>query len=168
MKTYMGFTRNQLVSYFDYEMTHGTFTRKRDGKRLIDYRYDCRNPDGERVSLYLNRVALIIVDGEFLDGDTIVKFKDGNRYNLSYENLVVVKKSEDNLPTDDYKFVETATRGVFYNHTTKMFVVRRGKKQAIYRTFNYNEAVLVRKEWEKDKTIHRWDYSVPSWLKDTI
>jgi hypothetical protein len=48
------------------------------------------------------------------------------------------------------------------------FVVRRGSKQAVYRTYSYDEAVVVANEWLKDKTIHRWDNSYSSSIKATL
>ena len=164
MDRYMGFTRDELSAYLDYNPVSGRFIRKRDNHRLTDYRYDCRNPQGKRISLYLNRVAIFLVDGRVVKPDELVRFKDSNEYNLAYDNLVVVKKSEDNKITDEYKFVETATKGVFFNQTTGVYVVRRGPQQAIYRTDSYKEAISIRKEWEQDKTIHRWDKTTPKWF----
>jgi hypothetical protein len=105
-----------------------------------------------------------LVDGKLVPEGYVVKFKDTNHYNLAYDNLVVVPAGEANKPTDSSKFVETATKGVFYNQETRVFVVRRGAKQAIYRTLDYKVAVAIRKEWELNKSVHRWDNSLPSWV----
>jgi len=165
--TYHGFTIEDIKASFDYNPVCGKFINKRTGNLVYDFKVNIRNPDGKTVTLMLPRVAVWLVDGRLVAEGYVVKFKDTNHYNLAYDNLVVVPAGEANKPTDNSKFVETATKGVFYNQETRVFVVRRGAKQAIYRTLDYKVAVAIRKEWELDKTVHRWDNSLPSWVNFT-
>ena len=162
--SYQGFTIEDIKSSFDYEPVCGKFINKKTGALIYDYRVCVRNPEGKVVTLTLSRVAVWLVDGKLVPEGDVVKFKDTNHYNLAYDNLVVVPAGEANKPTDNGKFVETATKGVFYNQETRVFVVRRGAKQAIYRTLDYKVAVAIRKEWELNKSVHRWDNSLPSWV----
>ena len=163
-ESYLGFTIEDIKSSFDYDPDSGRFTNKRTGSLIYDFKINIRNPEGRSVTLMLPRVAVWLVDGKLVAEGYVVKFKDTNHYNLTYDNLVVVPAGEANKPTDNSKFVETATQGIFYNQETRVFVVRRGPKQAIYRTFDYKVAVAVRKEWELNKSVHRWDNSLPNWV----
>lgn len=162
--SYQGFTIEDIRSSFDYEPVCGKFINKKTGNLIYDFKINIRNPAGKTVTLMLPRVAVWLVDGKLVPEGYVVKFKDTNHYNLSYDNLVVVTAGEANKPVGDSKFVETATQGVFYNQETRVFVVRRGAKQAIYRTLDYKVAVAIRKEWELNKSVHRWDNSLPSWV----
>lgn len=166
MGSYLGFSRDDLVAMFDYDPIEGIFTRKSDGRKLLDFKYACRDSQGNSVTLYLHRVACVLVDNLFLSDDDCVRFKDGNRFNMAYDNLVVAKRAGDNEPVSEHKYVETATEGVFYNPKSQLFVVRRGATQAIYRTFSYKEAIFVRKEWELDNKVHRYDFTMPDWFKN--
>ena len=168
MDTYLGYTLDELKLMFSYDQETGKFVNLKTGNRLLDFKYAMRDKSGNPASLLLNRLAVALVEGNFIDPMYVVKFKDNNPYNLTYDNLLVVHNSEKNASVGGYKFVETATRGVFHNPTTKMFVVRRGSNQAVYRTFDYKEAVVVRKEWELDNTIHVWDKTVPDWLRGQL
>ena len=162
--SYQGFTIEDIRSSFDYEPICGKFINKKTGNLIYDFKINIRNPTGKTVTLMLPRVAVWLVDGKLVPEGYVVKFKDTNHYNLSYDNLVVVPIGEHNKTSDKGKFVETATQGVFYNQETRVFVVRRGAKQAIYRTLDYKVAVAIRKEWELNKSVHRWDNSLPSWV----
>lgn len=170
MLHYHGYTVDELKDKFDYEPRSGRFTNKMTGNYIYDFKVSIRSGDKSKKSttLSLSRVAVAFMEGEFLSEDFVVKYKDDNRYNLTYDNLVVVHKTELNLPVTSSNVVETATEGVFYNHVTSMFIVRRGTLDAIYRTPNYKEAVAVRKEWEENDEIHKWDFTVPLWLKEKI
>ena len=163
-ETYFGFTIEDMESIFDYDPVCGKFMNKRTGNLIYDFKFNIRNPENKPVNLMLARVAVWFVDGKLVSEDCVVKFKDTNHYNLAYDNLVVVPIGEHNKTSDKGKFIETATKGVFYNQETRVFVVRRGAKQAIYRTLDYKVAVAIRKEWELDKSVHRWDNSLPSWV----
>jgi len=161
---YNGFTLGDLKLTFNYDPISGRFINKRTGNLVYDFKMNIRNPEGKSVTLMLPRVAVWLVEGHPVADGYVVKFKDTNHYNLAYDNLVVVPAGEANKPTDNSKFVETATRGVFHNQETGVFVVRRGAKQAIYRTLDYKIAIAVRKEWELNKSVHRWDNSLPDWV----
>lgn len=165
MDTYLGYTLDELKLMFSYDQETGKFVNLKTGNRILDFKYAMRDKSGNPNTLYLTRLAVAVVEGDFLDPCYVVRCKDGNLYNLAYSNLMVIHDNEKNPKNEGYKFVETATRGVFHNPTTKMFVVRRGSNQAVYRTFDYKEAVVVRKEWELDKTTHVWDKTVPDWLR---
>lgn len=164
MNSYQGFTLTDLNTRFTYDPDRGVVVYKKT-KVLQERRFKVRNPKGDLVTVSVPRVAVMIHNQEILDDDLMVRLRDGNDYNLSIDNLVVAHSREGNLGEETLvKYVETATRGVFYGHHSELFVVRRGKTQAVYRTPDYKEAVSVRKEWEKDKTIHRWDRFTPEWL----
>lgn len=169
MDTYLGYTLDELKLMFSYDQETGKFVNLKTGNRILDFKVSMRTKEGDCSSLSLNRLAVAIVEDDFPEPDYVVKFKDSNPYNLTYSNLVVVHESENNTRySQDYKFVETATRGVYHNPVTKMFVVRRGRNQAVYRTYDYKEAVVVRKEWEIDPKTHIWDKTVPYWLKSEL
>lgn len=166
MDTYLGYTLDELKLMFSYDQETGKFVNLKTGNKVLDFKYSMRDKSGKPVSLLLNRLAVAIVEDSFIDPLYVVKFKDSNPYNLAYDNLLVVHDSERNPSLGGYKFVETATRGIYHNPTTKMFVVRRGSNQAVYRTFDYKEAVVVRKDWEADRLHHVWDKTVPDWLRE--
>lgn len=154
---YQGFTLSDLKSMLDYDPSNGRFTSKKTGLPLVNNVYKVRNPQGSPVSVMLARVAVWFVEGIIVDPDSVVKPIDGDIYNLAYDNLVVVAKQDSNKPIHSFNAKETATKGVFYLDKYEYFVVRRGPTQAVYRTHSYKEAVAVRKEWEANPSIHRWD-----------
>lgn len=172
MDHYLGYTQQDLIGKFIYEPKTGTLmnrktkkiiTSTKDGRVVVSVR---RN--GKIVNLSGSRLALMIMDGRALNEDETIKFIDGNSLNIAYHNLSVVSKvSIFNKPqTLVYKALPTETDGVFLMTNgvsiQDYFVVRRGSKQAVYRTKDYEEAMRIRKEWESDNSIHRWDntYSV--------
>jgi len=170
MLYYQGYTVDELKTKFDYDPHSGRFTNKVTGNYIYDFKTSIRTGDKSKkpTTLSLARVAVAFVEGEFLDDDFVVKNKDDNRFNLAYDNLVVVHRTELNLPLVSSNVVETATEGVFYNHATSTYIVRRGPVQAVYRSPSYMEAVAIRKEWEEDNEIHKWDTTVPLWLRESL
>ena len=161
---YQGFTLEELKALLDYDPDSGRFVVKKTGLVVTDNKLKVRNPEKKSVTLMLSRVAVWLVEEVPVEDDFVVKFKDSDPDNLAYDNLVVVAKCDSNKPLTDQSNMETATKGVFFLPKYNYFVVRRGPTQAVYRTFEYKEAIAIRKEWEKDKTIHRWDRTVPSHL----
>lgn len=169
MLYYQGYTVDELKTKFDYDPHSGRFTNKVTGNYIYDFKLPTRHKDTKNpTSFMLSRIALAFVEGEFLDDDFVVKYKDDNRYNLAYDNLVVVHMSEVNKPITSLNVVGTATEGVFYNQATSTYIVRRGPLQAVYRSPSYMEAVAIRKEWEEDNEIHKWDTTVPLWLRESL
>lgn len=162
---YNGFTVDQLIQTFIYDPATGSFSYRENNKPIVNNYISIRNPKGKKVTLYLSRVAVAIMTNSILSDLFVVKVKDGNPLNLSYNNLVVVSAKDSNKPLSKHGVTKTERDGVFYSESQQYFVVRRGKKQAIYRTTSFEEAVAVREEWEKDKSIHRWDFTVPLWFK---
>lgn len=185
---YQGFTHKELDSRFRYDPINGRFWNKKTGK-LLDSTKGGRVYLGIRicndiVSLQPSRVALILANKYFLEDDEIIKFLDKDNLNLSLSNLLVVKKKQKALdaryvdhpkayPTYQvgpdgeavevdgvFKIVSMSQVGIDKG-VTNYFVARRGPKQAVFRTHVFEEAVNIRKEWEKDNTIHRWDKTFP-------
>lgn len=169
MITYKGFTRDELITRFIYNPVSGEFfsgkrktliTAMNKGRLVLSVR---------RGSMVFNlsraKVALMIMGGRLPEKDEMIKFIDGDCNNTAYSNISIIK-SKDNVvhrPSVVYSTVETSCDGVHQLLPKGYYVVRRGNTQAIYRTYDFDEAVAVRKEWEKDKTIHRWDKTMPSY-----
>lgn len=169
--SYKGFTIEQIKSVLDYNPDTGIFTSKISGKELIDRTFAIRHPVTKKADkLYLSRVAIMFATDDYLDDKDRVSFKDGDPYNNKLDNLVVVPFKEiyqnrSNNPTNTY--LETEYEHIFVGSLNKMFVVRRGSDQAIYRTYNKEEAVAVMNRWlESGKVKHEWDKSVPKWFRD--
>lgn len=169
--TYKGYTIEEIKSFVDYDPDTGIFKSKISGKELVDRAFSVRHPVTKKIDrLYLSRVAVILSTDDYLDDEDRVTFKDGDPYNNKLDNLVVVPYEEvyqnkTNNPTNVY--LETEHEHVFVGSLNKMFVVRRGVDQAIYRTYNKEEAVAVRDRWlESGKTLHEWDKSTPKWFRN--
>lgn len=169
--TYKGYTIEQLKSIVEYDPDTGIFKSKKTGKELVNRDFTHRDEETKVVScLRLSRVAIMFMTDDYIDDKDRVSFKDGDPYNLIYSNLVVVPyetiyQNKTNNPTNVY--LETEHEHVFVGSLNKMFVVRRGVDQAIYRTYNKEEAVAVRDRWlESNKTLHEWDKSTPKWFRN--
>lgn len=166
---YKGLTREALKRRFIYDPLEGTFYNKKSGKP-IDSTMGGRlvlpiRVGDKTLSLSPARVAVAIVDNKFLCSDQRIKFLDGDNLNFVYSNLSIISTKDatkDIVHTSvNYKAVDTEVDGVVLLKPMNYFVVRRGPTQAVYRTYSFEEAVAVRKEWEKDKTLHRWDSTIP-------
>lgn len=171
--TYKGYTIEQLKSIVEYDPDTGIFKSKKTGKELVNRDFTHRDEETKVVScLRLSRVAIMFMTDDYIDDKDRVSFKDGDPYNLIYSNLVVVPyetiyKNKTNNPTNVY--LETEYEHVFVGSLNKMFVVRRGVDQAIYRTYDKNEAVAVRDRWfASGKTWHEWDKFTPKWYRDYV
>ena len=165
---YQGFTRKELDSKFTYDPINGRFWSKKTGK-LLDSTKGGRMYLGIRIAdeiigLQPARVALILEKNYFLKDDETIKFADKDNLNLTLDNILVVKKRQKALDAKAFehpKAIQTPVDGVVKLMPMGFFVVRRGPEQAVYRTYDFEEAVNVRKEWELDNTIHRWDKTMP-------
>lgn len=165
-KTYQGFTFEELDKRFSYDPVEGKFYNKKSGK-LVDSMKGGRFYIGVRqgdkvIALQPSRVAYILAENRFLEKGEVITTKDGDWLNLKLDNLVVIRTGEIPIGmqyVEEPYSVATATKGVFQIMPKGFFVARRGPTQAVYRTNSYEEAVKIRKEWEKDKTIHHWDHT---------
>jgi len=168
MERYKGFSYKELNNKFEYDHEQGRFYSKKSG-RLLDSTKGGKMYLGVRVgdeviALQPARVAYILHKNYFLKDDEVIKFEDGDHLNFEFSNLLVVKKAEKALSARHVvkpKSVETDVEGVARIMPMGYYVARRGPTQAVYRTNSYEEAVEVRREWEKDKSIHRWDTTMP-------
>ena len=165
---YQGFTRKELDDKFTYDPINGRFWSKKTGK-LLDSTKGGRMYLGVRIAdeiiaLQPSRVALILAKNYFVNGDEVVRFKDKDHLNLTIDNILVVKKKQKALDAkafDHPKAINTPVDGVVKIMPMGYFVARRGAEQAVYRSYDFEEVVKVRKEWEIDNTIHRWDSTMP-------
>lgn len=161
---YKGFTHKELDSKFSYDPNSGKIYNKKSGKLMDSTRqgslYIGIRRGTEVITLSSARVALILEKNLFLKQGETIRFKDGDNLNLKIDNILVIEVGQNNTGktfVEEPYSVATATKGVYQIMPKGFFVARRGPTQAIYRTNSYEEAVKIRKEWEKDKTIHRWD-----------
>jgi hypothetical protein len=165
---YQGFTYKELNDKFSYDKVEGKFYNKKTGKLLDSTKggkmyLGIRIAD-ETISLQPARVALILVDQYFPKNDERVVFKDNDSLNFAYTNLKVIKKRDAALFGKNAirpKAYDTPVVGVVKIMPMGYFVARRGPEQAVYRSYDFEEVVNVRKEWELDNTIHRWDKTMP-------
>lgn len=169
--SYKGYTIEEIKSLLDYDPETGVFKSKKTGKELVGRDFSTRKEGTkEIIKFWLARVAVMFVNDDYIDDKDRVTYKDGDIYNLKADNLVVVPyekvyQNKSNNPTNYY--LETEHEHVFVGSLNKMFVVRRGVDQAIYRTYNKEEAVAVRDRWlESGKTLHEWDKSTPKWFRN--
>lgn len=168
VEKYRGFSYRELDKKFSYDPVKGIFHSKKTGK-LLDSTKGGKMYLGIRIgdevfALQPARVAYILSKKYFLKPDEVIKFKDGDCLNHVLSNLLVVKKVEKALSARDIerpKAIPTDTDGISRIMPMGYYAVRRGPKQSVYRTDSYDEAVAIRKEWEQDKTIHRWDKTMP-------
>lgn len=171
--TYKGYTIEQIKSFVDYDPESGVFKSKKTGKELVGRDFSYREDGSSVVTKFqLSRLAVMITSGLYLGDEDRVVHKDKDPYNYKRDNLVVVSVKEafatrTNDPVNRY--LETEYEHVFVGTMNKLFVVRRGPKQAIYRTYDKDEAVAVRDRWlESGKTLHELDAFCPKWYKKMV
>lgn len=169
--TYKGYTIEQMKSIFQYDPDTGVFKSKKTGKELVNRDFTYRDEKTKAVTCFrLSKVAVMFNTDDYMEEEDRVSFKDGDPYNLKASNLVVVPlkviyQNKTNNPTNVY--LETEYEHIFVGSLNKMYVVRRGVDQAIYRTYNKDEAVAVMNRWlESGKTKHEWDKSTPKWFRE--
>ena len=168
LEKYQGFTYKELNDKFSYDPVEGRFYSKKTGKLLDSTKggkmyLGIRIAD-EIISLQPAKVAMILVDQYFPKDDERVVFKDSDNLNFVYTNLKIIKKRDSALFAKNsvkHTAYATAVDGVFKIEPTGYFVARRGSDQAVYRSYDFEEVVAIRKEWELDNTIHRWDKTMP-------
>lgn len=168
IEKYQGFTYKELNDKFTYDPVEGKFWSKKTGK-LLDSTKGGKMYLGIRIAdeiipLQPAKVAMILVDQYFPKDDERVVFKDQDNLNFTYSNLKVIKKRDAALFGKNAirpKAYETPVDGVFKVMPMGYFVARRGPNQAVYRSYDFDEVVNIRKEWEIDNTIHRWDKTMP-------
>jgi hypothetical protein len=171
--TYKGYTLEEIRSLIEYDPDSGIFTSKRGNKVLVDRVYSVRHPETKKLDkLYLSRLAVMMSESRYLDEGDRVTFRDGDPYNNKLDNLVVVPFKEVyqkrvNNPTNTY--LETEHEHVYVGSLNRLFVVRRGVNQSVYRTYSKDEAVVVRDRWlESDRTLNEWDSFTPKWYKKML
>jgi hypothetical protein len=163
---YKGYTIDQIKELLDYDPETGEFTSKRSGKTLIGRDFSHR-VDGtkEITKFWLARVAVMFVKNDYVDDKDRVVYKDKDIYNLKADNLVVVPYNQvymkdANDPVNRY--YETEEEHIYVGSMNRLFVVRRGPEQAIYRTYSKQEAIEVRDRWlQSGKILHEWDATMP-------
>jgi hypothetical protein len=164
-QTYVGYTLAQIKNIFYYDPDTGEFTSKVSGKEIVDKAITYRHPKtGKVVCFNLSRVAVMLMTDTYLHPKDRVLCKDGDRYNLAYSNLVVVdhKGTYPKRNLEKNYYLETNEDYIFCGTMNRLFVVRRGPEQAVYRTYSKQKAVEVRDRWlESGKVLHEWDETMP-------
>lgn len=171
--TYKNYTLDELRTILDYNKETGVFKSRISGKELIDRTYSYRDVKTKKVvNFQLARVAYMLGSNEYLGEKDRVTYKDGDVYNLKYDNLVVVPYNEVYLRKHNSlknTYLETEEDHIFVGTISGLFVVRRDRHQAIYRTYDKEEAIAVRDRWlESGKTLHENDDFCPEWYKNLV
>ena len=168
--TYKNFTLDQIRTIVDYDKETGVIKSKVSGKELVDRTFSYRDMKTKKVTTFqMARLAYMVGSGEYLDDKDKITFKDNDPYNLKFDNLDVVKwtdvcNKKANYPKNTY--LETEHEHVYVGILNRLFVVRRGPQQAVYRTYSKEEAVAVRDRWlESGKILHENDDFYPDWYK---
>lgn len=179
---YKGYTIKELMTVLDYDKENGIFKSMISGKEIVGYgvakaamphrTFSFRDvTTKEVVNLQLARVAYMIGSGTYLEDKERVIYKDGDVYNLKYDNLVVVPYKEMYKKSNNNKneYLETDEEHIWVGTMNGMFVVRRGSRQSIYRTYNKQDAIRVRDEWlESGKKLNEFDKFLPYWYRKMI
>lgn len=169
---YKGYTIKELMTILDYDKETGIFKSLISGKELVDRTFSYRDVVTKKVvNFQLARVAYMIGSGKYLEDDERVIYKDGDVYNLKYDNLVVVPYKDMYKKNNSIKneYLETDEDHIWVGTINRMFVVRRGKDQSIYRTYNKQEAIGVRDRWlESGKKLNEFDRFLPLWYRNAM
>jgi hypothetical protein len=167
--TYLGLSLNDLNDLFFYDSREKVVKLRRTGKSIgtdsgngLIYKMRVEN---KVLSISLGKLTHILYHQSILDKYDKIKYKDGDYTNLDPDNLVVVRKVLHSSREDRVDPMIFVDRRIFYNSNSGQYVVRRGSKQAIYRTFSKDEAISIRNEWESDNSIHKWDKTVEKYAK---
>lgn len=161
-------TLDDLKTKYKYDPETGDIFNKKTGNSVgslkkntlvFTYRSSC----GKMRDMTLARFAMLL-NGEEVAPDKVIYFDDGNSLNLKRSNLVVADRDSffgRNNASDRPNYVPTSVEGIYQGTHNNLFVVRRDRLMAVYRTGDFEEAVRVRQEWLRDKSIHRWDDTIP-------
>lgn len=167
--TYKGYTLERMKTILDYDKEEGVFTSRISGKELQDRNFSHRDEVTKKVTQFsLARIAVWMVTGSLPDDKDRVVYRDEDVYNLKYSNLCVVPFGKVYEKKNTFKnyYLETDEDHIFVGTLNRLFVVRRGKKQAIYRTYDKQEAIEVRDRWlASGKKLHEIDDFCPKWYK---
>jgi len=162
MNTYLNFTYKELVASYQYDQIKGIILSVKTGKQIGSDNGSglviSRRKGDKTVNLSSGLLAYFLLHKVDTSGKKI-RYVDGNYRNLRPDNLVLCNKEfvMNSTPDTRAEIIKTEVKGVIYNPNSGHYVAQRGSKQAIYRTFDKNEAIMIRKEWELNKTIHKWD-----------
>lgn len=164
---YLGWTVEELKDRFDYDECEGFVVDKETGS-TVGY----NSQDGLKVKvkhpvtgavkeLSVGRVAVMLLTGSFLDSRLQVSYADGNYFNLENANLVVVKKGSNAHKKKVNNVIPTEHEGIFYHMENGFYIVRRGPKQSIFRSFSLKDCVAVYKRWRNNENLNEWDDWMP-------
>jgi len=162
MNTYLNFTYEELVASYNYDQINGIILSVKTGRQIGSDNGSglviSRRTGSKVTSLSCGMLAYFLLHKVDTSGKK-VRYVDGNYRNLRPDNLVLCDKDflMNSAPDTRAEVIKTEVKGVIYNPNSGHYVAQRGSTQAIYRTFDKNEAIMIRKEWELNKTIHKWD-----------
>ena len=163
--SYLGYTIEEIDKLLSYDKDTGRFISKTSNKEIVDRYYSYRNPRTKKVVCFnLTRVAILLTTKEPLKDEDKVICIDGDKYNLKYDNLSVVRHKDIFPPRNSEKneYIETDEDYIFYGTMNRLFVVRRGPTQSVYRTYSKEKAIEVRDRWlQSNKELNEWDETMP-------
>lgn len=169
---YKGYTVKELMTILDYDKETGIFKSMVSGKELVDRTFSYREPVSKKViNFQLARVAYMIGSGCCIEDKERITYKDGDVYNLKYDNLVLVSYNEMYKKPNSVKneYLETDEEHIWVGSINRMFVVRRGSTQSVYRTYDKQEAVAVRDRWlASGKKLNEFDRFIPKWCRESL
>ena len=179
---YKGYTVKELMTILDYDKETGIFKSMVSGKELVGYgvaeaamphrTFSYREPVSKKViNFQLARVAYMIGSGCCIEDKERITYKDGDVYNLKYDNLVLVSYNEMYKKPNSVKneYLETDEEHIWVGSINRMFVVRRGSTQSVYRTYDKQEAVAVRDRWlASGKKLNEFDRFIPKWCRESL
>ena len=170
--TYKNYTINELMTILDYNKETGIFKSMVSSKELVDRTYSYRDVKTKRVvNFQLARVAYMIGSGNYMEDSERITYKDGDVYNMKYDNLVVVSYKEMYKKPNTVKneYLETDEPHIWVGSINRMFVVRRSSTQSVYRTYDKQEAVAVRDRWlASGKVLNEFDRFIPMWCRKAL
>lgn len=166
--TYQGFTKEELSKRIIYDPVKGIFLNAKTNEVMNVVK-------GSKHSILLRvgfsvvtlspaKVAFFLKDGLVVKSNQVVKFKDKNRANYAYDNLLILNKDYGCKEGYVHPYTTpTQHKRINLLHPSMVYVVMRGPEQAVYRTPDYDKAVAILTEWMEDNSIHRWDETLPDY-----
>lgn len=161
---HLGLTKLEWEATYSYNKEEGNIYSKSSCKVIgspSPYGLLVKKRLGDKVmTINLGRLCMFLLTEEDLPRHTFVRYYDEDINNLRPENLYLSKSKS----VFDFRYlgreeIVDIDTGIIYNPNSNMFVVKRGSKQSVYRTYSLEEAISIRKEWELDNSIHKWDKS---------